>query len=303
MALFPGVFLVYYLQSTLIKRLVKNHTTGVQMKAFKPNKPRYTYYTVLPVITGLLIGGIWASVTFAEAIIGDPVLGANDPILGSKHDFTGLNQRAGVTAMAGVAFSDYGYSCVYCHVPPEETGANPADFGGITDWNRFEPATESYKLYRSQSLDSTTGKPNPISMLCLSCHDGTMAVDMVVFKPATFDTTTDKAMHMRINPSDDIESCGKCHNGQIAHDISVKMIGTDLSNDHPISMRYAGLDEGRGVRDIDFRPPDHAAGFDNGVKLYNGNVECATCHNVHNPTNELLLRAEAETLCFTCHLK
>ncbi len=271
------------------------------MKEYKVNK---LFYTAVPVISLLVIGGIWASTTFAEAIIGDPVLGANDPILGSKHDFTGLNKRAGVTAMSGVAFSDYGYSCVYCHVPPEETGANPADFGGITDWNRFEPATDNYKLYKSQSLDSTTRKPNPISMLCLSCHDGTMAIDMVVFKPATFDSAADRAMHMKINNTDSIENCGKCHNGQIAHDITVKMLGTDLTNDHPISMRYAGLDSGRGgVLDIDFRPPDHPDGFDNGVKLYNGNVECATCHNVHNPENELLLRAEAETLCFTCHLK
>ncbi len=260
-------------------------------------------YSIVPVIALLILGGIWGTNTLAEAIIGDPVLGADDPILGSKHDFTGLNERAGVAAMTGVAFSDYGYSCVYCHIPPEETGADPAEFGGITDWNRFEPATENYKLYQSATLDSLTGKPNPISMLCLSCHDGTMAVDMVVFKPPTFDSAEDKAMHMRMNTSDDIESCGKCHNGQVAHDIAVKVIGTDLTNDHPISMRYAGLDIGFGAADPDFKSPDHSGGFDNGVKLYNGNVECATCHNVHNPANELLLRAEAETLCFTCHLK
>jgi predicted CXXCH cytochrome family protein len=126
-----------------------------------------------------------------------------------------------------------------------------------------------------------------------------MAVDMVVFKPATFDTAEDQAMHMRINGSDNIESCGKCHNGQVAHNISVKVIGTDLTNDHPISMRYAGL----GFADPDFRQPDSPTGFDNGVKLYDGNVECASCHNVHEPTNELLLRARAEVLCFTCHTK
>lgn len=256
-------------------------------------------YRLVLAYTLIVAGMSWMSPAFAVAIIGDPVLGADDPILGSKHDFTGLNNRAGVVAMPGVAFSDYGYSCVYCHVPPEDAGANSADFGGIPDWNRFTPATENYKLYDSPTLNSKTSSPNPISMLCLSCHDGTMAVDMVVFKPATFNSAEDKAMHMRINGSDNIESCGKCHNGQVAHDISVKVIGTDLSNDHPISMRYAGL----GFDDPDFRPPDNPDGFNNGVKLYNGNVECMTCHNVHNPTNELLLRAKAEVLCFTCHIK
>ena len=240
-----------------------------------------------------------ASYSSAQPIIGDPVLGADDPILGSKHDFTGLNARAGVVAMSGMAFSDYGYSCVYCHVPPEEAGASPEQLGGIKDWNRFMPGTENYRLYSSSTIDNTTRTPSPISLLCLSCHDGTMSIDMVIFKPVTFEPTNDKAMHMRMNSEDNIESCGKCHNGQVAHDITVKVIGTDLMNDHPISMRYAGL----GFADPDFRPTDSPAGFDNGVKLYDGNVECATCHNVHNPKNELFLRAKAEVLCFTCHVK
>ena len=44
-------------------------------------------------------------------------------------------------------------------------------------------------------------------------------------------------------------------------------------------------------------------GFKNGVKLYNGYVECATCHDVHDPSKELLLRENAEYLCLTCHIK
>jgi predicted CXXCH cytochrome family protein len=251
------------------------------------------------IIALLLTGFAWGTYAVAEAIVGDPVLGADDPILGSKHDFTGLNDRAGVAAMSGVAFSDYGYSCVYCHIPPEETGANPADFGGIDGWNRYVPALSNYQLFDSRDMDNKTGAPNPISMLCLSCHDGTMAVDMVVFKPATFDSDRDYALHMRLNPSDDIESCGKCHDGVVAHDIDIKMLGTDLRNDHPISMRYSGFD----FTDNDFRTPDTIDGFNNGVKLYNGNVECMTCHNVHDPSRELLLRANAEVLCFTCHTK
>lgn len=269
------------------------------MKYKKPNKVVNTA-VLLVAMFGITEAG-------AAAIVGDPVLGADDPILGTKHDFTGLNDRAGVVAMSGVAFSDYGYSCVYCHVPPEEDGALPSEFGGIPDWNRFVPATENYQFYAesgSSTLDTNPNKLNSISMLCLSCHDGTMAVDMVVFKPVTFDPTADSAMHMRINPSDDMESCGKCHNGNVAHDITVKMLGQDLRNDHPISMRYAGL----GFQDPDFVPAPPADQFNNrifqnGVKLYNDQVECMTCHNVHDPARELLLRANAEVLCFTCHIK
>ena len=235
----------------------------------------------------------------SEPIIGDPEQGADDTILGSKHDFTGLNKRAGVTAMPGLAFSDYGNPCVYCHIPPEKSGQNSQQIGGIKDWNRYLPATSNYQIYDSHYLDSKTRTPSPISLLCLSCHDGTMAVDMVVFKPDTFDSTEDAALHMRINGARSLTTCGRCHNGYVAHDISVKHIGTDLRNDHPISMLYAGA----GGIDPDFREPDSPNGFNNGVKLYEGRVECTTCHNVHNPDNVPFLRVRSDLLCQTCHLK
>lgn len=238
-------------------------------------------------------------VTHGEAIIGDPAQGTNDPILGSKHDFSGLNRRAGVVAMPSVAFSDYGNPCVYCHIPPEQSETDTTSYGAIEGWNRYQPATDRFELYNSKYLDSKTRTPSPISLLCLSCHDGTMAVDMTVFKPGTFDNAEDAAMHMRINGEDNTVSCGKCHNGRVAHDISIKHIGTDLSNDHPISMRYAGLLRS----DPDFRRPNTASGFSNGVRLYEGRVECASCHNVHDPEKDLFLRVNSDVLCQTCHTK
>ncbi len=221
-------------------------------------------------------------------------------ILGSKHDFTGLNERAGVVAMSTLAFSDYGSACVYCHIPPEREGADSSDFGGIPGWNRFSPATDTgYNLYDSRTLDNKVRAPSPISLLCLSCHDGTMGVDMTVFKPDGWDSSEDAALHLRLNGGNNLMNCGKCHDGVAAHSIEIKHIGTDLQNDHPISMIYAGLT----AKDLDFRPPDNEYGFNNGVKLYDDRVECASCHNVHNPDVNLLLRTGAERLCETCHIK
>ncbi len=220
-------------------------------------------------------------------------------ILGSKHDFTGLNLRTGVVAMPTVAFSDYGSSCVYCHIPPEQDGADSSAKGGIAGWNRYRPATKGYDLYDSRTLDNKVRTPSPISLLCLSCHDGTMAVDMTVFRPNGWRNSEDAAIHLRINGANDLMSCGKCHNGRVAHNIAIKHIGRDLTNDHPISMTYAGLTH----KDPDFRQPDGPYGFDNGVKLFDSRVECATCHNVHNPDITLLLREPADKLCETCHIK
>ena len=221
-------------------------------------------------------------------------------ILGSKHDFTGLNKRAQVAAMSGVAFADYGSACVYCHIPAEKEGEESSTLGGIPGWNRYTPATSTaYDLYDSRTLDNKVRSPSPISLLCLSCHDGTMSVDMTVFKPDGWDSSKDASLHVRLNGGNDLMSCGKCHKGDAAHSIEIKHIGTDLQNDHPISMQYAGLNN----RDMDYRPPDNDWGFDNGVKLYDSRVECATCHNVHNPDVNLLLRGGADSLCETCHTK
>lgn len=219
-----------------------------------------------------------------------------DRILGSKHDLTALNQRAGVEAMAGVAYSDYGNACIYCHLPPEEE-ASATRPGQIDGWNRIRPIAARYELYNSATLDSLPQRPNDISLLCLSCHDGTMAVDRVVHTPRAWSSGDDMSLHMRLSATDDLNSCGKCHDGSVAHDIAMKAIGTNLRDDHPISIRYAGLD-----MDIaGFKTVDSPQGFDNGVKLFEGNIECATCHDIHNPDSPMLLRTDGEKLCVTCH--
>lgn len=251
---------------------------------------------------GALISGsvIAATPQFAKPILADPVVGLNDPLTSSKHDFTGLNRRAGVRAMSGVAYSDYGNPCVYCHLPPSEATQNTGAIGGVEGWNRFKPATEHYQLYKSSSIDAQVKTPGSASLLCLSCHDGTMAIDMVMFKPNDFKSKADAALHMKLSGNNDLSSCGKCHDGRVAHDISPKVVGTDLKNDHPISLRYGGFN----WKDPDFRLPEGQAGFNNGVKLYaGGDVECASCHNVHDTTNELLLTVRRDVLCDTCHTK
>lgn len=233
------------------------------------------------------------------AIIANPVIGMHDPIIGSKHDFVGLNKRAGVRAMGGVAYADYGNPCVYCHLPPSEAMTDSAMYGGIEGWNRFSPAGENYKPFTSNTLDAQVRSPNSISLLCLSCHDGTMALDMVLFKPAEFKTRQDASLHMKMNGGNNIDSCGKCHDGRVAHDIKAKVLGTDSSDEHPFSLEYGGMN----WKDAGFKMPHKTNGFNNGVKIYDGNVECASCHDIHSSTNEVLLTVRREILCETCHTK
>ncbi len=238
-----------------------------------------------------------ATISVANAAEKNDAWNANN-ILGSKHDLTSLNQRAGVEAMAGVAYSDYGNACIYCHLPPEEDESQQKP-GQIEGWNRIRPVTKQYELYDSSMMENKPSQPRAISMLCLSCHDGTMALDRVVFKPAMWNSEKEATLHMQLNAGNDLSKCGKCHDGSVAHDVSVKVMGTDLRDDHPISMRYAGLD----INNTMFKAADSPSGFNNGIKLFDGNVECASCHDVHNPSSKMLLRVNADMLCITCHTK
>ena len=279
------------------------------------------YYRIRPSRIASLLGVVaFAYILIFPSIGTSASLTVLDPlgIKCSKHDFSCLNERAGVSAMQGLAYSDYGDPCIYCHVPAHAAESGTVDteaLGGIPGWNRYKPSLKGYTLYGEEmtsdgyyrnvsawNFDSKVQQLNPISLLCLSCHDGSLALDQIVFKPKTWKPEEDFSLHMRMNTDGDLTSCARCHNGEVAHDGSVKYLSQDLSNDHPVSIMYMGL-----VRpDIDFgfwQPDLGKEGFSEGVKLFDGFVECATCHDVHDPSKELLLRVDAKRICLTCHAK
>ncbi len=98
-----------------------------------------------------------------------------------------------------------------CHTP------HNAD-ASVTDaplWNH-EVTTAIYTVYSSPTMDVPVGQPGGISKLCLSCHDGTVAVD-------NFGGTTDGAVTI----------------GSYATPPSYNpALTTDLSDDHPIGMEW-----------------------------------------------------------------
>jgi len=84
-------------------------------------------------------------------------------------------------------------------------------------------------------------------------------------------------------------------------------LGTDLSNDHPVSFTYdldlAETDGGL------FDPASTASSLGGTIEedmLFAGRMECASCHDVHNKYElpRLLKIANAgSALCLTCHDK
>lgn len=115
-------------------------------------------------------------------------------MLGTKHDLTSLDRRAGTGVMVGVALK-FQSTCVYCHTPHRPK--SEASEGKAPLWNREYPVTE-YKLYQSPTLDSSIAQPSGITLACLSCHDGSLAVDRVMKRPPVSDGQAMPKNHMRI---------------------------------------------------------------------------------------------------------
>lgn len=188
-------------------------------------------------------------------------------VSGSKHD---------MRSWMGTVTLGYDEVCVYCHTPH---GASPA----APLWNH-SLTTATFTVYSaavSSSMNASPTQPGAGSLLCLSCHDGTVAVDSMVNTP-NYGTNTSS---YTIAP------------GNSAY------MGIDLSNDHPIGFAYTDtLAAADGfLRSVSYI----TTAATSSVKLINGNVECASCHDAHNSTNQPFLRASnaASALCVTCHIK
>lgn len=229
-------------------------------------------------------------------------------IQGSKHDLTSLDHRAGTGVMIGVALEDFGGTCIYCHIQ-HRPSANQSS-GDAPLWNREYPVRQ-YSTYQSPTLDTGSQQPSGVSLACLSCHDGTLAVDKVLKKPILLRTTlprqTNKStsQHMKMAKGDDINHCGQCHrSGEDKltgiHELNLAAFGTNLRDDHPVSMDYPTVKQ-----DPQFHPKPQNDVFTNGIRLFAGRVECASCHDVHDPDTPPFLRAgvKGSALCLTCHKK
>jgi len=158
--------------------------------------------------------------------------------------------------------------CVFCHTPHNAAPDTPL-------WNRFS-APRHYRIYRSSTTDARIGQPTGNSKLCLSCHDGVLAVGLLRSRgeadpvPTTIHRLTEE------------------HGG----------LGTDLSDDHPISFRY---DRALTAVDRQLRQPETISSE---LPLgKHGEMHCTTCHDAHNNRlgNFLRLTDRRSAICVSCH--
>ena len=277
--------------------------------------------------TTRLFSGVVAAAIVAVGM-SVPVQAQTTTIDGSKHDLA-----VGTITDAGGAVigSDNGEICVYCHTPhaSETTIAAPL-------WNKPQ-ATASYtSVYDgsiSTTIDGTVLSIGSVSIACLSCHDGAQAMDTVINAPGTNGFNAAGARMNTLGGTGTIDDAAATFPNRLTIN-PVANIGTDLTNDHPISILYGGFDLGGATPDPvdpDFVTPasDLISGITqwwvdtsegtNGIReksdmiLYrrdNGGVfqpfvECASCHDPHDPSNGTFLRIANNTsaVCLACHVK
>ncbi len=182
--------------------------------------------------------------------------------------------------------------CVFCHTPHN---ANP---NVRPLWNRDVP-TDTYKLYDttvSATLNATVNQPQGDSLLCLSCHDGVIAINALL----NGGTPTMPALGDQLG---DVYYPGSPYGmaKNIGGNYPANPTVNDLSNDHPVSFTFdAALVGADGALQL---PPGGDPVRLRGVT--GDQVECTSCHNPHdNQYGGFLVTPNTQSaMCLTCHLK
>ena len=188
---------------------------------------------------------------------------ARGGLVGSRHDFVG----------AGTGWNKSGERCLPCHTPHHAVSPQI-----IPLWNH-QTTTATFTLYASATFNGapSIGQPGGVSLACLSCHDGTVALE-------NYSGRTNGTVH-------------------IYH----SNLGTDLQRDHPIWFTYdtvLAAADGR-LHDPAVQPSGLGGTIAEDL-LINGRIECTSCHDPHGGAGvrPLLVKSNAaSSLCLTCHRK
>ena len=277
--------------------------------------------------------GSWialAAFTVFSAMVADTALAQS--ITTTKHNLGTLGSGSVKLATGTTEI------CVFCHTPHGGDTAKSAPL-----WNRTSGGT-AFAVYdgvwgggdRPSTLDGAVLPVGSISTLCLSCHDGSTALDLLINAPGSGGYNTAGARPVGWTWPVGVGAGGVMPAG-------ITNLGPDLKNDHPIGVPYCG---GKGTgggsdpttltgcKDQDFNVAikgtdnffwvDNTIGGTTGVRektdmiLYTRDftslsattgvwpsVECGSCHDPHNSTNPTFLRMAntGSQLCLTCHNK
>lgn len=215
-----------------------------------------------------------AAIGIAAVVLLFPVPRASAAVAGTKHDFT---------ATGGYPITGVTEICKTCHVPHRPLMNVPL-------W-AHSLSTFTYQLYNTNptyigpntaAYDASPGSlTGSRTKICLSCHDGTVAVAGTSYIQTT---SPDWIMW---------------NNNAAVGGLASANPSDGLMGSHPIAVNYATVrtNQASEYKDIS---------ADTAVKLELSKVQCTSCHNPHMPVagTKMLVKSNAgSALCITCHNK
>lgn len=169
--------------------------------------------------------------------------------------------------------------CIFCHTPHNSTTQAPL-------WNRADPGG-TYQMYWSPTMNAypsagSAPQPNGSTKLCLSCHDGTIALGATVASGT-------------IPMSGGITTMPTGSGGYL---------GTDLSGHHPVSFQVttAIVAENNASGDVPLKSVTEMRSNPIAFLDAEDRVQCASCHDPHqDPFGGFLRSPNEDDTCLACH--
>lgn len=189
------------------------------------------------------------------------------PVLIYAQSIVNTVHNLSVSGPGSIKATEESEICIFCHTPHHSSPRKPL-------WNRQDPGV-TYTLYNSSTIDASPGQPDGASILCLSCHDGTIAIGSVLSRETPIEMTPGPST-MPVGPTN---------------------LSTDLSDDHPVSFIY---NTALSSLDDELVDPTTLTGP---VTLEEEKMQCTSCHDPHVDIYEKFLVASTRysELCMFCH--
>tara|TARA_R110002167_G_scaffold12233_2_gene52306 strand:- start:3565 stop:4440 length:876 start_codon:yes stop_codon:yes gene_type:complete len=216
----------------------------------------------------------------ALAIVGAAAIGVASlgtaGISTTKHNLGGADTTKN-RVTAGGSNSEI---CVFCHTPHGSDTSAPVPL-----WNKqLNTSLSAYQTYDqlgTSSLDGAVASVGSVSLACLSCHDGTQAMDNIINAPGSggYDATGGGAAGLGFTWADGSSAQSTPNTdgvlgGTGATLTGISTLGVDLRNDHPVGIPYCGgglYNGGAGTgtcKDLDFKTTTVDSAPVNGVNVF-----------------------------------
>lgn len=240
-----------------------------------------------------------------------------------KHDLTEVGGAGGSNFKFTTGNADFEgiQTCVFCHTPHR---ANPnvrptTVYNGsqyvvgsgapMLLWNRSLSNQTTYSVYTSSSMTAPTTEVRAYSLLCLSCHDGISALNVLYNYPGSDNaplTPYGGNFTMLANACNPYVAGWSCNIGD-------RLTASDplnLSNDHPVSFDYT-VDGGLVTPNVGgWVNTPVVRLFPNPQTGLRTSMECSTCHDPHGESDDaspkdpfLVVTKVNSALCTNCHIK